>query len=103
MAQTSRVFIKSLNQAENLVNFENKAEKTTFLKQIGSNHILFDKRISFSPKNEYKLAAERSEAAFQSLEKSFLAEATGFEPARALRLKGLANPRNGPSYATPPD
>ena len=25
------------------------------------------------------------------------AEETGFEPARVLRLKGLANPRNGPA------
>ena len=27
----------------------------------------------------------------------------GFEPTRALRLKGLANLRNGPGYATPPN
>ena len=31
-----------------------------------------------------------------------LAEEARFELARALRLKGLANPRNGPGYATPP-
>ena len=30
------------------------------------------------------------------------AERAGFEPARVLRLKGLANPRNGPGYATSP-
>ncbi len=27
----------------------------------------------------------------------YAAEATGFEPVRVLRLKGLATPRNGPT------
>ena len=36
--------------------------------------------------------AERSEA-----------ERARFELARALRLRGLANPRNGPNYATSPE
>ena len=61
--EPARAWVKSLNQAENLVRTGDKSEMTTFLKQIGSNHILFDKCISFSAKNEYKLAAERSEAA----------------------------------------
>ena len=65
--EPARVFAKSLNQAEKLLKGENKAEMTTFLKQIGSNHILFDKCISFSPKNEYGFAAKRSEAASNHL------------------------------------
>lgn len=69
--EPARAFVKSLNQAENLVRSGNKTEMTTFLKQIGSNHILFDKCISFSPKNEYKLAAERSEAASNRLRNPF--------------------------------
>jgi len=60
--EPARAFVKSLNQAENLVQSGDKSEMTTFLKQIGSNHILIDKSISFSPKIPYKLAAERSEA-----------------------------------------
>jgi hypothetical protein len=32
---------------------------TTFLKNIGSNHILLNREFSFSAKNEYKLVAER--------------------------------------------
>ncbi len=65
--EPARAFVKSLNHATELVRTVNKAEMTTFLKQIGSNHILFDKSISFSPKIPYKLAAERSEAASNRL------------------------------------
>jgi hypothetical protein len=66
--EPARAFVKSLNQADNLLKSGNKTEMKTFLKQIGSNHILIDKCISFSPKNEYKLAAERSEAASNRLQ-----------------------------------
>ena len=34
---------------------------TTFLKQIGSNHILIDKSFSFSPKKPFQILAERRE------------------------------------------
>ncbi len=61
--EPARAFVKSLNHATELVRSGDKSEMTTFLKQIGSNHILFDKSISFSPEIPYKLAAERSEAA----------------------------------------
>ncbi|MBM3204584.1 hypothetical protein FJZ48_01225 [Candidatus Uhrbacteria bacterium] len=60
--EPARAFVKSLNHATELIQSGDKSEMTAFLKQIGSNHILFDKRISFSPKIPYKLAAERSEA-----------------------------------------
>ena len=61
--EPARVFIRNLNYAQKLISAQNKSEMTTFLKNIGSNHILFDKSFSFSPKNEYKLAAERRAAA----------------------------------------
>ena len=60
--EPARAFVKSLNHATELVQSGDKSEMTTFLKQIGSNHILIDKSISFSPKIPYKLAAERSGA-----------------------------------------
>jgi site-specific DNA recombinase len=60
--EPARVFVKTLNQADKLLSSGDKSEMATFLKQIGSNHILYDKCISFSPKIPYKLAAERSEA-----------------------------------------
>ncbi len=65
--EPARAFVKSLNYATELVQSGDKSEMTTFLKQIGSNHILIDKSISFSPKIPYKLAAERSEAASNRL------------------------------------
>jgi len=68
--EPARAFVKSLNQAEKLLSSGDKSEMTTFLKQIGSNHILLDKSFSFSPKNQYKLAAERSEAASSGLRNS---------------------------------
>jgi len=57
--EPARAWVKSLNQAENLVQSGDKAEMTTFLKQIGSNHILFDKSFSFSPKKPFQILAER--------------------------------------------
>ena len=60
--EPARAWVKSLNQADKLLSSGDKSEMTTFLKQIGSNHILIDKSFSFSPKIPYKLAAERSEA-----------------------------------------
>ena len=36
-----------------------KSEMTTFLKQIGSNHILINKCFSFSPKNPFQILCER--------------------------------------------
>ena len=60
--EPARAFVKSLNQAENLVQSGDKAEMTTFLKQIGSNHILFDKCISFSAKKPFEILAERRQS-----------------------------------------
>ncbi len=60
--EPAREFVKSLNQATKLLETENKKEMTTFLKNIGSNHILQNRQLIFSPKIPYNLVAERSEA-----------------------------------------
>ena len=60
--EPAREFVLSLNQATKLVEMENKEEMTTFLKNIGSNHILRNRQLIFSPKIQYNLVAERSEA-----------------------------------------
>ena len=60
--EPAREFVLSLNQAAKLVETENKEEMTIFLKNIGSNHILRNRQLIFSPKIQYNLIAERSEA-----------------------------------------
>ena len=65
--EPAREFVKSLNQAANLLSSPNPSEMTAFLKNIGSNHILRNREFVFTPKIEYKLVAERGEAANQSL------------------------------------
>ena len=65
--EPAREFVKSLNQAANLLSSHNPSEMTTFLKNIGSNHILRNRQFVFAPKIEYKLVAERSEAASSGL------------------------------------
>ncbi len=65
--EPAREFVKSLNQATNLLFSPNPSQMTTFLKNIGSNHILRNREFVFTPKIEYKLVAERSEANQNSL------------------------------------
>ena len=60
--EPAREFVLSLNQATKLLESENKTEMTTFLKNIGSNHVLQNRQLIFSPKTPYNLVAERSEA-----------------------------------------
>ncbi|MBI4087295.1 MAG: recombinase family protein [Candidatus Liptonbacteria bacterium] len=60
--EPAREFVKSLNQAANLVRTDNLSELPTFLKNIGSNHFLQNRQFVFAPKIQYKLVAERSEA-----------------------------------------
>ena len=60
--EPAREFVLSLNQAAKLLESENKTEMTTFLKNIGSNCILQNRQLIFSPKIPYDLVAERSEA-----------------------------------------
>ena len=59
--------VKSLNQTTNLLSSQDKMEMATFLKNIGSNHILRNRQFFFTPKIEYKLVAERSETNQNSL------------------------------------
>ena len=65
--EPAREFVLSLNQAANLVQTDNLSELPTFLKNIGSNHILRNREFVFTPKIEYELVAERSEANQNSL------------------------------------
>ncbi|MBI2047741.1 MAG: recombinase family protein [Parcubacteria group bacterium] len=60
--EPAREFILSLNQAAKLIGENNLSGLPTFLKNIGSNHILQNRQFIFAPKTEYKLVAERSEA-----------------------------------------
>ena len=60
--ELAREFVLSLNQAAKLLESENKAEMTTFLKNIGSDCILQNRQLLFSPRKPYDLVAERSEA-----------------------------------------
>src|SRR3989338_6074998 len=66
--EPAREFVLSLNQAAKLVESGNKEEMTTFLKTIGSNHVLENRQFVFAPKIQYKLAAERNEADSQNLQ-----------------------------------
>jgi site-specific DNA recombinase len=65
--EPAREFVKSLNQAANLLSSPNPTAMTTFLKNIGSNHILRNRQFVFAPKIQYKLVAERSEANLSNL------------------------------------
>ena len=56
--EPAREFVLSLNQAAKLIETENLSEMTTFLKNIGSNHILRNREFLFAPKNPYDLVAE---------------------------------------------
>ncbi|KKW37718.1 MAG: Recombinase [Candidatus Adlerbacteria bacterium GW2011_GWB1_54_7] len=58
--EPAREFVKSLNQATNLLESENLSEMTTFLKNRNREFL-------FAPKNPYDLVAERSEATSESL------------------------------------
>ncbi|RJQ13618.1 recombinase family protein [Candidatus Parcubacteria bacterium] len=65
--EPAREFVKSLNQATNLLSSPDPTAMTTFLKNIGSNHILRNREFVFTPKIEYELVAERSVANQNSL------------------------------------
>ena len=66
--EPAREFVLSLNQATKLLETENKSEMTTFLKNIGSDCILQNRPLIFSPRKPYDLAAERSEATASCLQ-----------------------------------
>ena len=85
--EPAREFVLSLNQAAKLIESENKTEMTTFLKNIGSNCILQNRPLIFSPKVQYELTAERSEAASNGLRfsKMWAVEGSNFWPRRCQR------------------
>lgn len=56
--EPAREFVLKLNYAEKLLNSENYPEITTFLKNIGSNHILQNQKLIFSFKFPFNLATE---------------------------------------------
>ena len=64
----AREFVLSLNQATKLLESENRAEMTTFLKNIGSDCILQNRQLIFSPRKPYDLVAKRSEATASCLQ-----------------------------------
>ncbi|MBI4087246.1 MAG: hypothetical protein HY434_00230 [Candidatus Liptonbacteria bacterium] len=55
--EPAREFVLSLNQAAKLLENQNKMEMTTFLKNIGSNHILRNRQFCFEPKKPYDSVA----------------------------------------------
>ncbi len=66
--EPAREFVKSLNQAAKLIGENNLSELPTFLKTIGSNHVLENRQFIFAPKIQYELVAERSEAILSNLQ-----------------------------------
>ena len=56
--EPAREFVLSLNKAEKILESEDRSEMTTFLKNIGSNHILQNRQLIFKPVNPYDLVAE---------------------------------------------
>ena len=82
--EPAREFVLSLNQAANLVESENKEEMTTFLKTIGSNHVLENRQFVFAPKIQYELVAERSEATIPNLPFSKVCERRESNPCPLL-------------------
>ncbi len=56
--EPAKEFVLKLNYAEKLLNSENYQEMKTFLKNIGSNHILQNQKLIFSFKTPFNLAAE---------------------------------------------
>ena len=94
--EPAREFVLSLNQAANLVKSGNKAEMTTFLKTIGSNHVLENRQFFFAPKIQYELVAERSEAALQNLQFPYwcVGEDSNLRSPKALDLQSSAIDRS---------
>jgi len=56
--EPAREFVLKLNYAEKLRNSDNFSEMKTFLKNIGSNHILQNQKLIFSFKIPFNLVAE---------------------------------------------
>src|SRR3989344_4740598 len=66
--EPAREFVKSLNQAANLLSQNDLSGMTAFLKNIGANHSLRNRQFEFSPKTQYARAASLCEAASSTLQ-----------------------------------
>ena len=65
--EPAREFVLSLNNADKLKNSGDYPEILTFLKNIGSNHYLQNRKWHFRAKIPYKLVAERNEMGSRNL------------------------------------
>ena len=65
--EPAREFVKSLNQAANLLSRNDLSGMTAFLKNVGANHSLRNRQFEFSPKLQYARAASLCEAASEHL------------------------------------
>ena len=87
--EPAREFILSLNQASKLLEEKNGIAMTTFLKNIGSNHILRNREFSFAPKLQYELAAEPCAATSGNLQ--FLTVCPREESNLDYKIRNLAS------------
>ena len=65
--EPAREFVFNLGKAYQLKNSDDFSEFPSFLKNIGSNHILQNRKWLFSPQMSYKLVAEKKEASSANL------------------------------------
>ena len=56
--EPAREFVLSLNKANTLLGSDNYSQMTSFLKNIGSNHILQNRQLIFKPNSPYDLIAD---------------------------------------------
>ena len=66
--EPAREFVKSLNQAANLLERNDLSGMTAFLKNIGANHSLRNRELQFEPEVRYARAAAPCEAASSTLQ-----------------------------------
>ena len=83
--EPAREFVLSLNQAANLLSQNNLVGMTAFLKQIGSNCILQNRRVEINPKIQWRMAAERSEAVASGLSFSLVWTLADLNPLFLIR------------------
>ena len=82
--EPAREFVLSLNQAAQLLEKQEKTEMKTFLKNIGSNHMLENRQFHFVPKAPYDLLAEAAIAAEANLTFLNLSERRDSNPKRTV-------------------
>ncbi len=84
--EPARAFALSLNKAQKLLSTTDYAGWTTFLKNIGSNHILRNRRLEFSLVKPYDLLPRGGSGAARTFDFFSILTRAGLEPAtRCLR------------------